>query len=113
MKGLTKIVAVYYLPDYLQYRAPCQQETLIVDSCSLLLPNYWQYRATLLFPANTSAVYEDTLPGRDSERASGAVVARPSPMREVLGSSPVRDKEFRVRMRRPNYLGLVTLTSFG
>jgi hypothetical protein len=34
-------------------------------------------------------------------------------MREVRGSSPVRDKEFRVRMRRPNYLGLVTLTSFG
>jgi hypothetical protein len=45
-------------------------------------------------------------------RASGAVVARPSPMREVRGSGPVRDKDFLVRMRRPNYLGLVTLTSF-
>jgi hypothetical protein len=29
------------------------------------------------------------------------------------GSSPVRDKDFWVRMRHPNYLGLVTLTSFG
>jgi hypothetical protein len=34
-------------------------------------------------------------------------------MRKVRGSSPVRDKDFRVRMRRPKYLGLVTLTSFG
>jgi hypothetical protein len=41
------------------------------------------------------------------------VVAHPSPMREVWGSSPVRDKDFRLHMRRPNYLGLVTLTSFG
>jgi hypothetical protein len=40
-------------------------------------------------------------------------LARPTPMREVRGWSPVRDKDFRVRMRRPNYLGLVTLTSFG
>jgi hypothetical protein len=48
-----------------------------------------------------------------NERASGTVVARPSPMREVRGSSPIRDKDFRVHMRRPNYLGLVTLTSFG
>jgi hypothetical protein len=40
------------------------------------------------------------------------VVAHPSPMQEVRGSSPVRDKDFRVRMRRPNYLGLVTLASF-
>jgi hypothetical protein len=47
------------------------------------------------------------------KRASGAVVARPSPMRKVWGSRPVRDKDFRVRMRRPNYLGLVTITSFG
>jgi hypothetical protein len=47
------------------------------------------------------------------ERASGAVVARPTPMRKVQGSRPVRDKDLRVRMRRPNYLGLVTLTSFG
>jgi hypothetical protein len=44
---------------------------------------------------------------------TGAVVARPSPVQEVRGSSPVRDKDFRVRMRRPNYLGRVTLTSFG
>jgi hypothetical protein len=34
-------------------------------------------------------------------------------MREVRGLSPVRDKDFRVHMRRLNYLGLVTLTSFG
>jgi hypothetical protein len=34
-------------------------------------------------------------------------------MRKVRGSSPVRDKDFRVRMRLPKYLGLVTLTSFG
>jgi hypothetical protein len=47
------------------------------------------------------------------ERTSGAVVARPTPMRKVRGSSPVRDKNFRVRMRRSNYLGLVSLTSFG
>jgi hypothetical protein len=47
------------------------------------------------------------------EGASGTVVARPTPMRKVRGSRPVRDKDFRVRMRRPNYLGLVTLTSFG
>jgi hypothetical protein len=40
-------------------------------------------------------------------------LARPTPMREVRGSSPVRDKDFRARIRRPNYLGLVTLTSFG
>jgi hypothetical protein len=44
---------------------------------------------------------------------SGAVVVRPTPMRKVRGSRPVKDKDFRVRMRRPNYLGLVTLTSFG
>jgi hypothetical protein len=43
----------------------------------------------------------------------GAVVARPSPVLEVRGSSPVRDKDFRVLMRRPNYMGLATLTSFG
>jgi hypothetical protein len=36
------------------------------------------------------------------------VVARLSPMQEVRGLSPVRDKDFRVRMRHPNYLGLVT-----
>jgi hypothetical protein len=46
-------------------------------------------------------------------RTSDAVVARPTPMRKVQGSSPVREKDFRVRMRRPKYLGLVTLTSFG
>ena len=40
-------------------------------------------------------------------------LARPTPMQEVRGSSPVRDKDFRVRMRRLNYLGLVTLMSYG
>jgi hypothetical protein len=43
-----------------------------------------------------------------SESASGQ-----SPMQEVRGSSPVSDKDFQVRMRRSNYLRLVTLTSFG
>jgi hypothetical protein len=39
-------------------------------------------------------------------------LARPTPMQKVRGLRPVRDKDFRVRMRRPKYLGLVTLTSF-
>jgi hypothetical protein len=41
------------------------------------------------------------------------VVVHPSPMWEVRGLSPVRDEDFRVRMRCLNYFGLVTLTSFG
>jgi hypothetical protein len=47
-----------------------------------------------------------------NERASGEMVT--SPMHEVRGSSPVRDKDFsQTSYEEPNYLGLVTLTSFG
>jgi hypothetical protein len=49
-----------------------------------------------------------TIHNTQLERTSGAVVARPTPMQKVRGSSPVRDKDFRVRMRRPKYLGLET-----
>jgi hypothetical protein len=49
----------------------------------------------------------------NSNWESVAVVASSSPMREVQGSSPIRDKDFRVRVRRLNYLGLVTRASFG
>jgi hypothetical protein len=39
------------------------------------------------------------------ERASGAVVARPTPLRKVRGSSPVRDKDFSSSYETPEILG--------
>jgi hypothetical protein len=59
------------------------------------------------------AVVARPTPIRKVRGSSGAVVARPTPMQKVRGSSPVTDKDFRVRMRRPKYLGLLTFTSFG
>jgi hypothetical protein len=74
----------------------------------------------LTFSASAGSLYSRVRSGRvtgglssSQEKASGAVVARPTPMQKVRGSRPFRDKDFRVRMRRPNYLGLVTITSFG
>jgi hypothetical protein len=49
--------------------------------------------------------------GRESQWRSGS--ASDSNAKSLGFAAQFRDKNFRVRMRRPNYLGLVTLMSFG